>query len=322
MALDPERAAIRFGYGLPGADRPEAMLSRLSRPDAALTTWPGLRLEELWSLFGKLRMARQSEDQMALAALVREATGFALRGVQAGLARALGSEDALRERLVAFWADHFTVAPGNRVEAVLPLLLQDEAIRPHLTGRFAAMLQAVVTHPAMLVYLDQADAFGPSSRKGKRRDKGLNENLARELLELHTVGVAAGYTQADVTELAKLLTGLTVRPGVGFVFDVGRAEPGAETVLGVSYGAKGLQAVVDVLEDLAVHPDTARHLARKLAVHFVADDPPAGLVEDLAQRWQETGGDLLAVTETLVLHPLVAGGPGKVRQPYDFMVAG
>jgi len=322
MAMDSERFAIRFGYGLPAGAGPEAMLAGLTGPDQAMADWPGLTLDELWPLFTEVREARRAKDKAALPKLARQANGFALRGLQAGFARAIGSTDPLRERLVAFWADHFTTAPRNQIERVLPGLLQDAAIRPHVAGRFADMLQAVITHPGMLVYLDQAASFGPGSRRGKRRDKGLNENLARELLELHTLGVSAGYTQTDVSELAKLLTGLTIRTGRGFVFDQGQAEPGSETVLGVTYGDSGIEPVLQVLEDLSLRPETAAHLARKLAVHFVADDPPPTLVEALAARWRDTGGDLLAVTETLVLHPLAAEATAqKVRQPYDFLVA-
>jgi uncharacterized protein (DUF1800 family) len=265
------------------------------------------------------RAAKKAKDEAAAKEAQRAVDALALRGAKAIFARALGSDDPYRERLVAFWADHFTVTARNRIERALPGILVDEAIRPHVTGRFADMLKAVTTHPAMLIYLNQEASFGPGSIKGKRQKKGLNENLARELLELHTLGVGAGYTQADVRQLAELLTGLTVGRE-GFVFDAKRAEPGAETVLGVRYDGKGEAPILQVLEDLAARPETSAHLARKLAVHFVADDPDAALVADLDARFRATGGDLLAVSEALAAHRL-AGSGVKARQPFDFLIA-
>jgi uncharacterized protein (DUF1800 family) len=150
----------------------------------------------------------------------------------------------------------------------------------------------------------------------------LNENLARELLELHTLGVSAGYGQADVRQLAELLTGLTLAPDEGFVFDKGRAEPGAETVLGVEYKGDGVAPILQMLDDLAVRPETARHLAGKLAVHFVADVPEAGLVAALEATWIRTRGDLAAVTGVLLSHKSAwVPEAGKARQPFDFLVA-
>jgi uncharacterized protein (DUF1800 family) len=235
------------------------------------------------------------------------------------LARALDAPDPVRERLVWFWSDHFTTAARSRADAGLPAALVEEAIRPHLAGRFGAMLRAVIRHPAMLRYLDQAESFGPASRVGRRRGRGLNENLARELLELHTIGT--GYSQADVRELAELLTGLTVGKQ-GFRFDPRRAEPGPEEVLGRLYAGEGMAPVEALLADLALRPETARHLARKLAVHFVADEPDPGLVGDLAEVWRATGGDLPAVHAALLAHPAAAEGPArKVRLPFEFVAA-
>jgi uncharacterized protein (DUF1800 family) len=314
--MDAEMRAIRFGYGLPVAD-----IAPPTGPDRAVTTWPGTALTELGPILMDYREAKKAKDEAAIRAGHRAADALTLRGVKAIFARAVGSDDPYRERLVAFWADHFTVAPKTRMERPLPAILIDEAIRPHVGGRFADMLRAVVTHPAMLVYLNQEASFGPGSPKGKRQSKGLNENLARELLELHTLGVGAGYSQADVRELAELLTGLAVAPDRGFVFDKRRAEPGAEVVLGVTYRGDGLEPVLRALDDLAVRPETARHIARKLAVHFVADEPDADLVEALEAVFVETGGDLAAVSAALLAHPLAVQGT-KARQPFDLMVAG
>ena len=312
--MDSENFAIRFGYGLPAGG------SGLGADDLAARTWPGISLAELAPLARAYRAAKKAKDEAAVKETQRVVDALALRGAKAIFARALGSDDPYRERLVAFWADHFTVAPRNRTERALPGVLVDEAIRPHVTGRFADMLKAVTTHPAMLIYLNQEASFGPGSPKGKRQKKGLNENLARELIELHTLGVGAGYTQGDVRELAELLTGLAVSPTEGFVFDNKRAEPGPETVLGVTYDGKGEAPILQALDDLAARPETAVHLARKLAVHFVADDPDEGLVRDLQARFRDTGGDLAEVAQALIAHPAAATGV-KVRQPFDFLVA-
>jgi uncharacterized protein (DUF1800 family) len=184
------------------------------------------------------------------------------------------------------------------------------------------MLMAVATHPAMLLYLDQAQSVGPNSARGARRDRGLNENYARELMELHTLGVGAVYSQDDVRQLAELLTGLAVDPVAGFVFDARRVEPGPERVLGRDYAGDGIEAIRAVLADLAARPETARHLAHKLAVHFVADDPDPGLVTAMEAAFRDSGGDLVAVTAALLAHPAAwAEAAAKARQPFDFVVA-
>lgn len=314
--MDRSHYAIRFGFGLPA---PQDIARSLTGPDSAVETWPGPQQDEILAAITDYRAARRSKAEDRIKSARSAATALALAAVQATFARAVGSADPYRERLVAFWANHFTVAPRNRIEAVLPGLLVDQAIRPHVGGRFAEMLVAVTTHPAMLVYLNQDASFGPDSPKGKRQKKGLNENLARELLELHTLGVGADYAQSDVRALAELLTGLAVGQE-GFVFDPRRAEPGAETVLGVTYGGKGLAPIRQALEDLAARPETAAHLARKLAVHFAADDPDADLVAALETVFHKTGGDLQAISAALVAHPK-AGVGTKARQPFDLMVA-
>lgn len=326
MADRSETAAFRFGYGLPlaGAAEAEAMMAALSGPDRAAARWPSVTVAEMLPVAAAYREARKAMggDKTALRRVGRQADQLALRAAKAAVARAVGSDDPLRERLVQFWADHFTVTAKNRVERALPGALIEDAIRPNLMRPFAMMLRAVVTHPAMLIYLNQDTSFGPGSRRGLRREKGLNENLARELLELHTLGVSAGYGQADVRQLAELLTGLTLAPDEGFVFDKGRAEPGAETVLGVEYKGDGVAPILQMLDDLAVRPETARHLAGKLAVHFVADAPEAGLVAALEAAWTKTRGDLAAVTGVLLSHKGAwVPEAGKARQPFDFLVA-
>jgi uncharacterized protein (DUF1800 family) len=203
-----------------------------------------------------------------------------------------------------------------------------EAIRPHVTGRFADMLIAVCSHPAMLLYLDNLFSIGPNSEIGVRGRRGLNENLAREVLELHTVGITAGYTQDDVRALAKMLTGWgLIRPGEGgvvgaFTFRARAHEPGNQTLLGRQFPAGGYEQAEAALNFLATHPATARHVATKLARHFAGDDPPPALVDRLAKRFLDTGGDLGQVARALVEanEPWADVAP-KLRTPFELQVA-
>lgn len=176
----------------------------------------------------------------------------------------------------------------------------------------------------MLEYLDQNTSVGPASRMGRRRDKGLNENLARELLELHTLGVSSAYTQKDVRQLAELLTGLTFRKS-GTVYKSFMAEPGSEQVMGKSYGKRGerLGNILEFLDDVARHPDTARHIAQKLVVHFVSDSPDAAHVAQIADVFHQTEGDFISTYVALLDHPN-AWAPlgGKVKQPFEYLISG
>ncbi len=223
---------------------------------------------------------------------------------EARLDIATGADIGFVERLVWFWSNHFCIS-ADKVEAMAGPY-EREAIRPHVLGRFADMLQAVESHPAMLLYLDNVESIGPNSIAGIDRDKGLNENLARETLELHTLGARSGYSQADVTNFAKVLTGWTWLPpseplhGGEFVFDKLLHEPGLQTVLGRSYPDTGVGQGRAVLADLARHPATARHIAEQLAAHFVADEPPPALVGKLEKTFHDSSGDLKQVAKTLV----------------------
>ncbi len=268
---------------------------------------------------------------------VTAANGF-VKSVQraeatARLKLAKSTTAPLVERLVYFWSNHFTVS--QRKLPVLCGAYEREAIRPHVLGQFRDMLKAVVQHPAMLIFLDNHTSIGPNSPAGSRanqagRNRGLNENLAREILELHTLGVDGGYSQDDVTNFAKILTGWTVvlepdappeRAG-RFTFVENRHEPGKVSILGRSYGGTGLSAGFAVLDDLARHPATARHIATRLARHFVSDVPPAGLVAKLEAAFVKTGGDLRAVSEALVMAPEAWAHPAsKIVPPFDFLVA-
>ncbi|EPX82769.1 Uncharacterized protein putative in bacteria [Rubellimicrobium thermophilum DSM 16684] len=337
MTFDPHLAAIRFGTGLspylPPPSSIEAMLERLAGPDVAARAIPAMSYTEALAIeraFAQAnRQARNGETAAIRAAaraerdrLRRLVEPTRLAQFRTVLARQVASEDALRERLLLFWANHFTARPKTTVAGILIAPYVEEAIRPHVAGRFADMLTAVALHPVMVAYLDQARSIGPGSIQGRQSGRGLNENYARELLELHTVGVGGGYTQEDVRQLALLLTGVTVAEGQT-VYRPRWAEPGAETVLGRTYPAEAdLATVQAVLADLAVRPETARHLARKLAVHFVSDAPEERLVEALAGEWLASGGDLLAVTGALLRHP-AAWSPrkDKVKPPVDFIAS-
>lgn len=253
-----------------------------------------------------------------------------LDDVEARLKRAVSTDLGFAERWVAFWSNHFCVAlRRGQIMQGLAGAYEREVIRAHAFGRFGDMLIAVETHPAMLHYLDQRQSIGPNSPAGKRRAKGLNENLAREILELHTLGVGGGYSQQDVTNFAKALTGWSISnfeemiDGYGgFFFAPNRHEPGPQTVLGKSYTDTGKGQGLAILGDLARHPATARFIAGKVARHFVADTPPTPLVARLEQDFRRSGGDLASLARALLTAPESWQGPAaKLRTPYEFIVA-
>lgn len=244
------------------------------------------------------------------------------------------SEEPFRERLVHFWTNHFAVSADKAQVLGLAAALENEAIRPHLGGRFVDLLLAVEAHPAMILYLDNQASIGPNSALARRarRDRKLdiNENLAREILELHTLGVNGGYTQTDVTTLARALTGWSVGAERGkqpelagqFEFREMAHEPGAKTILGKRYGEDGAAQPRAVLRDLAAHPSTAKHLATKLARHFVADEPPQSAVDKLTKVFRDRDGDLPSVHRALVEMPEAwATRPVKFKTPHDFVVS-
>ncbi len=239
------------------------------------------------------------------------------------LGRALVTPAPFRERLVWFWANHFTIAARTQIPAACCGAFVREAIRPHVTGRFADMLLAVMRHPAMLAYLNQEHSAGPDSPAGQRRHAGLNENLARESLELHTVTPASGYTQADVTNYAKILTGWSVsvrEEPRGFVFRPNLHQPGTMEVMGQAW-PEGEQGGIAILAWLGTHPATYRHLAEKLVRHFAADEPAPGDVRRIETVLRDTRGDLGAASAALVELPAAWVPAAKLRTPQDFAVA-
>jgi uncharacterized protein (DUF1800 family) len=230
------------------------------------------------------------------------------------------------ERLVWFWSNHFCVDADDTVMAGA---YEREAIRPHVLGKFADLLLAAESHPAMLVYLTNTASMGPNSIAGINRNRGLNENLGREVLELHTLGVRTGYSEDDVVSFAKSITGWTIyntndAPDHGgeFLFHPRLHEPGAQTVMGKAYRDTGVDQGRAVLLDLARHPATALHVATKLARHFVADEPPPALVETLRQTFIATDGDLWEVSKALVRAPEAwAPEQRKLKRPSEWMMA-
>jgi uncharacterized protein (DUF1800 family) len=353
-------ATNRFGFGArPGelaaarSDPPGWLLQALRRPYRPPDELAGLASgQELLAAFLAVR-AERAADRRARA---RPDAGTATvqppvdtvrerllpHYVAQATARcriAIASDTSFRERLVHFWSNHFAVSIDKPICLGLAGALENEAIRPHVDGRFEDLLYAVETHPAMITYLDNQRSMGPHSDLGQRAARraaattqgrvGLNENLAREILELHTLGVDGGYTQADVTSFAAVITGWSIGGGEGrfaagapgaFVFREALHEPGARVVLGRRYPEGGIAQGRAVLHDLAAHPATARHLATKLARHFVADEPPAALVERLTRAYRDHDGYLPAVYEAL-LHSDDAWRieAGKYKQPCEFI---
>jgi uncharacterized protein (DUF1800 family) len=284
------------------------------------------------------------------AAALRE-FGAVVRGhytdqVAARYRRAIGTDRPFVERLVHFWSSHFAVSADKQPLGAIAGLYEQEAIRPHVTGNFLELLRAAERHPAMILYLDNQLSMGEQStaatlaRRRRGRALGLNENLAREILELHTLGVAGGYTQHDVTELAKVLTGWTIggalgrdgSPGARFGGEPGEPgqfhfrpvlhEPGAKEILGSRYAERGVEEGEAVLAALALHPATARHLAVKLARHFGADEPPAALVERLAQTYLRNDGELVPVYEALIGADEIWSTPlAKYKTPHELVIS-
>ncbi|MDE4175605.1 DUF1800 domain-containing protein [Phaeobacter sp. PT47_59] len=339
MLFDPDLAAIRFGCGLsPVIDPPtsvDAMLTALNGPDDMARLYPVQAFDAALGDTDTYRALRAKRQKLrnksgydaadeAFRAYRRQKRIDRLQMFSQRLLRYARSSDGLRERLTLFWADHFTAKGRRGAFLHLATPYAETAIRANISGRFEDMLIAAVTNPLMLHYLDQNISAGPNSPAAQRRERvgGLNENLAREVLELHTLGVDGPYSQQDVRQLAELFTGLSYTLKSGFSFKRGLAEPGSEQVLGRSYGAlKGdLQPVLQALRDLARHPATARHIARKLAVHFVADQPDPDLVAHVEARFLQTGGYLPDVYAALLEHP-AAWQPSlnNVKPPFDFI---
>jgi uncharacterized protein (DUF1800 family) len=315
------QALVRFGLGRRGAEAlpsdPAAWLKdQLRKPDPTELAERPTTAEGL----AALRQDREMKPPPG------ESAARKLYNAQAAaqLASAATTPAPFRERLVWFWSNHFCVSLRRGECTAVAAAFVEEAIRPHVTGHFTDMLLAVMHHPAMLFYLDNAGSVGPDSPAGLRSHRGLNENLARECLELHTVSPAAGYTQADVTAFARILTGWSVeakKDPLGFRYRSETHQPGPQMLMGQRFDGQE-EAGVSALRFLGGHPATHRFLATKLVSHFVADNPPPEAVRAIEGRLRDTKGDLGAAAAALVDLPS-AWQPGtKLRAPLDYVVAG
>lgn len=357
MRIETVIAANRFGLGArPGElsridGNPRGWLldqlqgpSRLpvdirSLPDTASVL---LEVQEVRQMQQEARQAAQNDRPASdvvknIGSLLRE---HYLSQTNARFRTAIDTDYPFHERLVHFWSNHFAVSADKQPVSALAGLFENEAIRPNLAGKFYDLLLAVEKHPAMILYLDNQRSIGPGSilaqrANRRRRDQqfGLNENLAREILELHTLGVDGGYTQQDVTTFAKVITGWSIGGSTGrgrfsegvpgtFQFRDNIHEPGKQIVLNRSYKESGLKQGEAVLRDFATHASTAKHLATKLVRHFVADDPPEKLVAEIAAVFLDSGGDLPTVHAALVNSSEAWQSTfGKYKTPQDFVIS-
>lgn len=248
--------------------------------------------------------------------------------LMSGLWESIETTQPFSMRLLDFFSNHFSVSTSTAQLKVVAPLLEREAIAPYLFGHFEDMLIAVIKHPAMLMYLDNTRSTGPHSKAGRyNKKRGINENLAREIFELHTLGVDGGYHIGDIQELAKALTGWSVsypadQQQEGFVFRENLHEPGTRIILAKRYRHEDQRQVEAILKSLARHPSTAKFLSYKLASHFISDQPAPALVAAMATRWQDTNGNLSAVMTTLIEHK-GSWQPErqKFKTPREFMVS-
>jgi uncharacterized protein (DUF1800 family) len=319
MDLRTAQALIRFGLGRRGdeplpADPAVWLRDQLQAPDPSHFD-PRPNSATAAAAFLADRASKPKPEDSQVRALFRSE-------VKAELDNALTTPAPFRERLVWFWTNHFTVSVRGGIAAGACAYIE-EAIRPHVTGRFEDMLLAVMHHPVMLRYLNNAGSVGPDSRAGQNGKRGLNENLARECLELHTVSPAAGYTQADVTSFAKILTGWSIDlrgDPPGFRFRPFAHEPGTQQMMGRTF-PPGEEGGIAALHFLANHPATHRFLAHKLVLHFVADEPPADAVQRIEGVLRDTGGNLGAAAAALTTLDAAWQPGAKLRTPQDFVIA-
>lgn len=355
MNIDAAIAANRYGLGarpgelkqldkdpraallaqLQGPSALPAELAQLPRSDAVLAEVLAVRQVQRESK-KKLGDEPGSNQSKKYASMVRS---YYMDQAGACFRTALTTDYPFHERLLRFWSNHFAVSADKQPVSALAGLFQNEAIRPNLNGSFFDLLLAAETHPAMILYLDNERSIGPGSmlatagkRRGrKQRSLGINENLAREILELHTLGVDGGYRQADVTAFAKVLTGWSVgsdqgrfkagKPGA-FLFREDAHEPGSQVIMGERFQQSGFEQGVAVMRKLAMEPSTARFIATKLVRHFVSDQPPVAMVERVTRVFLDSGGQLPAVHEALVTSTEPWEQPlSKYKTPEEFVIS-
>ncbi|MEC8086625.1 MAG: DUF1800 domain-containing protein [Pseudomonadota bacterium] len=344
MKIETLIAMNRFGFGgnqgdakRIGSDPRGWINSQIRDSQSTPAVLSNFRSSE--EIFTEVNRARM-ESRETLRTLMRNLykTDFA-RECMARAGHMVRTKDPFAERMVLFWSNHFTVSRSKWIVGPIIPAYEREAIRPNIFGKFSEMLAAVVQHPAMITYLDNHLSVGSNSNVGRRRiaRKGikttLNENLAREILELHTLGVDGGYTQQDIIELAKSISGWShggIRRGplysidsrAVFRFEDSIHEPGHKIILGKRYRENGVHEGLQALEDLARHPSTALFIATKLVRHFVSDDPPNEAVAKIAKVFSDTEGDLAAVSNAIVeLDEVWATPLPKVKSAYELIVA-
>jgi len=322
-------AATRFGYGLrPGelariaTDGATHWLIEQAKPQRLPKELQGLMTSE--QALAELITAKKSGKE-AFRKFKKKIASQARNEAEIHALVTLNSPDPFRERLVRFWTNHFTISIRSPRMAGLVAAFEREAIRPYIDGQFSQMLLAVAKHPAMLIYLDNAKSMGKHSPAGRRKGKGYNENYARELLELHTVGPGIHYTQKDIIELANILTGWTLaRPkskGAGsFTFNPKWHEPGSKTVMKKTFPEAGILEGEAVLNHLSTHPATAHHLATKMARHFISDSPSNKLIKDMVWEFNKSDGHVMSLATGMVdskasWHQV----PQKIKTPEDLV---
>ena len=301
------------------------------------------RTSELMTEYSKnlleMRNADQDEKKNTQRILRKDSRDDYVSAVRARAESALVTPTPFVERLVHFWSNHFAISVEKPAVANFAGAFEFEAIRPFVLGNFRDMLFAVETHPAMLIYLDQVRSIGPDSQAAIRaaardpdKKHGLNENLAREIMELHTLGVRSGYTQTDVTEFARALTGWSLSgigrdrnnesPASGFLFRPNLHEPGDRSIMGKTYSQNGRAQGEAILRDLSIAPATAKHIATKLARHFVSDTPSPGLVDRLTNAFLENDGELKSVYKALIHSPESwSPAPVKFKTPWEWLIS-
>lgn len=335
----PSTAAMRFGYGLRPSEAniagPDELLAQVERGAAEAPLFPreGIagrreRIVRYRANIQELAMRKkrgEPTDEESRLLNKEEAARFKLDS-EARIAQAVLSPNGFYERLSSFWVNHFAIgASKSQVVRLAVPMFEAEVIRPMLSGRFSDLVRTVSLHPAMLIYLDQTESIGPNSVMGLEKGKGINENFARELIELHTLGIAGGYSQNDVRQAAYVLSGLAVDlESLEVQFRPRRAEPGRFSVLGNGYGGEKrlIEDCLGLIDDLSVHASTARHICRKLAKHFVSDEPPQALVDAMVAAWTRSDGYLMHVYMALLDHPEAWKNPSaKIKLPFDYIVS-
>jgi uncharacterized protein (DUF1800 family) len=334
MSLEGALAAHRFGLGARPGELAAAntaprqwLMSQLDSPVPQPKALDGTALmtggQLVSNLFAYRDEVKKAKDDPVKHFIDTRVPMF-VNEMAARFALGFRTDKPFAERLVWFWSNHFAVSAQNPRALTFCGAFEREAIRPNISGKFEDMLLAVVRHPAMLLYLDNAQSIGPDSIAGRIVGKGLNENLGRELMELHTLGVDGGYTQDDVIALAKLITGWSLDKdggATGFKYYPARHEPGKIVLRRKEYPG-GEEGGIAALKDLARDPATAKHIAKKFAAHFIVDNPSPESVARLENSFLQTGGDLKALAKAAVEDPAAwkpAGG--KMRAPVDYVTA-